>query len=152
MITDLALTTPGLLFSTVSLIMLAYTNRFLAIAKLIRDLCEKYQQKPDELTFIQIHALRKSVGLIRKLQLLCLGALLLSVVSMLFILYGDARVAIYVFGLSLVFMLASLGISVYEISISTKALHLSLSEMEVVKKKEPVPATSLLRRMYVSRN
>src|SRR5690606_1133492 len=43
---DLDLTTPALLFPAISLLLLAYTNRFLALASLIRKLHEDYKGNP----------------------------------------------------------------------------------------------------------
>ena len=43
----LDLTTPSLLFSAISLILLAYTNRFLSYASVVRALKEKHQQTHD---------------------------------------------------------------------------------------------------------
>lgn len=131
MINDIQLTTPALLFSTVSLVMLAYTNRFLALAKLIRDLHDKYVQTSDELTCRQIHLLHKRVKLVKHMQLLCICALLLSVVSMLLIAYELPVLGAYSFIIGLLLMSGSLGYSVYEISLSTQALSLVLQDMEL---------------------
>ena len=43
---ELTLTTPSILFSAISLIMLAYTNRFLAYASVIRSLKTEHEQNP----------------------------------------------------------------------------------------------------------
>jgi hypothetical protein len=39
---QLSLTTPALLFSAISLLLLAYTNRFLAYASVVRNLHARY--------------------------------------------------------------------------------------------------------------
>ena len=59
------LNTPALLFSITSLLMLAYTNRFLGIARLIRELHDKYVNKADEHILKQIKNLRMRLMLIR---------------------------------------------------------------------------------------
>ena len=45
---ELTLTTPALLFSAVSLILLAYTNRFLSYAQLVRQLRDRYMENPSD--------------------------------------------------------------------------------------------------------
>lgn len=60
---ELNLTTPTLLFSAVSLILLAYTNRFLSYAQLVRTLKEQYLQNHSEITAAQIDNLRKRLYL-----------------------------------------------------------------------------------------
>ena len=56
---ELTLTTPALLFSAVSLILLAYTNRFLSYAQLVRTLKEQHLQHPSKVTRAQIDNLRR---------------------------------------------------------------------------------------------
>ena len=46
--TRITLATPALLFSAISLLMLAFTNRFLALAALVRNLHAAYKERPDE--------------------------------------------------------------------------------------------------------
>lgn len=134
MIQNIELTTPALLFSTVSLVMLAYTNRFLALAKLIRDLYDKHHVKPDSMTMLQIQILVKRVNLVKKMQFLCVSALLLSVLSMLCLVWDVQRVSAFLFILALVLLSLSLLFSVWEISLSTQALDVSLNEMQLYSK------------------
>ena len=82
---ELTLTTPSLLFSAVSLILLAYTNRFISYASLVRTLKEKHQQTHDPKDIAQIANLRKRLYLTRSMQILGLLSLLFCVVSMFFI-------------------------------------------------------------------
>ena len=93
-----SLVTPTLLFSAVSLIMLAYTNRFLSYATLVRKLKDEYVARRSEVTAAQISNLRKRLNLTRLMQLLCISSLLLCVVSM-FLTFIDLRtVAVLCFG------------------------------------------------------
>lgn len=62
------LTTPALLFSAISLIMLAYTNRFLSYASLVRTLKEQHQKNHSSVTAAQIANLRKRLYLTRAMQ------------------------------------------------------------------------------------
>jgi hypothetical protein len=127
---ELTLTTPALLFPTVSLVLLAYTNRFLAVAGLIRKLAAEYQDKKDKKLADQIRSLRVRVRLIRDMQMLSIFALFLSVLSMFFIFEGNLLVAKYIFSVSLVSLLGSLGISLREIQISTRALAIQLKDID----------------------
>lgn len=128
---QLTLTTPALLFSAISLLLLAYTNRFLAYANVVRNLHSRYKENPDTIIVGQIRNLRKRLVLTRTMQLLGIGSLLLCVLCM-FMVYIDLQLfAEIMFGIALVMLIISLGISVREIQISVKALDLHLSDMEL---------------------
>ncbi len=127
---ELTLTTPTLLFSAVSLILLAYTNRFLSYAQLVRTLKEQYIQKHSDVTAAQIDNLRKRLYLTRSMQVLGISSLFLCVITMFLIYIGLHNTAIYVFGAALLLLIASLGISIWEIHISVKALEIHLRDME----------------------
>jgi len=130
---NIDLTTPALLFPAISLLLLAYTNRFLTLATLIRALHTKYKEDPHEILLGQIRNLRKRVILIRNMQAFGVLSLLLCVVCM-FLLFGDRQMAGRItFGVSLVLLIISLALSVYEIQISVKALKLHLGDMEEFK-------------------
>jgi hypothetical protein len=127
---ELTLTTPALLFSAVSLILLAYTNRFLGYAQLVRSLYEKFKENPDNVLLAQIKNLRRRVHLTKAMQILGVQSLLFCVGSMFLIYINFNILAIWVFGLALLQLIVSLGISAYEIHISVKALDLHLNELE----------------------
>ena len=132
---NIDLTTPALLFPAISLLLLAYTNRFLSIANLIRSLHSRYKQEPDEIILGQIRNLKLRVVMIRNMQALGVLSLLLCVVCM-FLLFGDNQTAGRItFGISLVLLILSLAFSVFEIQISIKALKIQLSDMEDLEKK-----------------
>src|SRR6056297_2837937 len=96
---QLTLATPALLFSAISLIMLAYTNRFLAYASLVRSLHAKYMEQKDKILLWQIKNLRKRLGLTRGMQVLGISSLLLCVATM-FLIYIDATMlAEIIFGI-----------------------------------------------------
>jgi|MDTD01.1.fsa_nt_gb hypothetical protein len=124
------LTTPALLFSTISLLMLAYTNRFLAIAKLIRDLHDKYLNTHSQHILSQIKNLRLRLNLIRNMQLLGVLSLLLSVVCMIVLFSQNEYWAKILFGASMAMMVVSLALSVWEITISAQALKIELQDIE----------------------
>ncbi len=127
---QLTLTTPALLFSAVSLILLAYTNRFLAYAQVVRNLHAKHQEKPNSLLIGQIQNLRKRLRLTQFMQVLGISSLLLCVLCM-FLIYVHFMVwAEILFGIALILLILSLSLSIREIQISVKALDLHLSDME----------------------
>lgn len=127
---QLTLTTPALLFSAVSLILLAYTNRFLAYASVVRNLHSTFREKPNSQLLGQIQNLRKRLRLTQTMQVLGISSLLLCVACM-FLIYVQLLVwAEILFGIALILLIFSLAISIREIQISVKALDLHLSDME----------------------
>ncbi|MDC0584521.1 DUF2721 domain-containing protein [Bacteroidales bacterium] len=127
----LTLTTPALLFSAISLLMLAYTNRFLTMAQLVRNLAEKYHVKPEERIVRQIDNLRKRIELIRQMQVFGITSLLLCVLSM-FLVYVDKNMAAeLVFGVALILLIISMVLCIWEIEISVRALNVHLSSIEM---------------------
>lgn len=127
---ELTLTTPALMFSTLSLLLLAYTNRFLGLASRIRSLHDHYIRNPDAVLFAQISSLRKRVHLIRDMQASGIVSLFLCVACMLLLFVGQVMIAQWVFGFSLLMLLISLAISFWEINISVDALNLHLKDIE----------------------
>jgi hypothetical protein len=127
---ELTISTPALLFSTVSLLMIAFTNRFLAISSLIRDLHDKFRNTPDKVLVEQIRTLHKRLRLIRTIQVLAVLSLLFSAVCMFVIYQSNQVVARYLFGGALLLQIWALLLSVWEISISIQALQIELSDME----------------------
>ena len=127
---ELSLTTPALLFSAISLILLAYTNRFMGYAQLVRTLYENFKRNPDSVLKAQITNLRRRIKLTRTMQVLGVASLFLCVVTMFLLYIGADNSATYVFGFAILLLLASLAVSLYEIQISVKALDLHLNDME----------------------
>ena len=127
---DLTLTTPALLFSSISLIMLAYTNRFLAYANVIRNLHTAYKNDPNKIIKAQIVNLRKRLYLTRSMQIFGITSLLLCVLSMFFIYVKQEFIAVWIFGLALILLIISLSLLIWEIQISVKALELHFEDIE----------------------
>lgn len=127
-----SINTPALLFPAITLLMLAYTNRFLGLATLIRNLHGKYEQAGEKRSIIheQIKNLKRRLVLIKQMQAAGIISFFLCVLSMLFIYLGYEVWAISSFGLSLGTLLLSLALSLNEIMISTHALELELKDME----------------------
>ena len=127
---NVSLTTPALLFPAISLLLLAYTNRFLTIAGLIRNLYKAYKENPSQSIKAQISNLKKRVNLIRNMQIFGILSLFLCVLSM-FLIYEELQLyGSIIFGISLILLMISLILSIIEIQISVKALNIQLSDME----------------------
>ena len=132
---EINLTTPALLFPALSLLLLAFTNRFVVLANLIRKLHDQYRETPQAIIFGQIQNLRKRVSLIKNMQAAGILSMLLCVVCMLLLFAGLAFVGKVVFAVSLLAMMISLTLSLMEISMSVGALNLVLSDLEEQKPK-----------------
>ncbi|HZX73276.1 MAG TPA: DUF2721 domain-containing protein [Cyclobacteriaceae bacterium] len=127
-----SINTPALLFPAITLLMLAYTNRFLALATLIRNLHTKYKQIEEDREIIkeQIKNLRRRLELVKQMQASGIISFFFCVLSMSSFYLEFQTWAIAIFGLSLLFLLISLGLSLNEIYISTRALEIELKDME----------------------
>jgi hypothetical protein len=126
---QLNIETPALLFSATTLILLAYTNRFLTIAQLIRELKKSYNKEENKNILLEIKNLNLRLSLIRYMQLMGLLCLFLSVFAMLVLFLGYQLMGIYLFSSSMLCLLISLGLSFWEISISVNALRLHLGDL-----------------------
>ena len=128
------LTTPSLLFSAISLILLAYTNRFLSYASVVRALKEKHPQTHDPKDIAPIANLRKRLYLTRSMQILGILSLLLCVIAMFFIYVSWQIFAAWIFGIALLLLAASLCVCIWEINISVKALEIHLEDISSKEK------------------
>ena len=127
---DLTIQTPALLFPAVSLLMLAYTNKLLAIANLVRKLYNDYEQKQQQVLLSQISNLRRRLVLIRWMQVAGVASILLCVVTMFLVYEGWQLWAKLLFTASLLLMIASLIICLVEIFLSAGALRLLLKDLQ----------------------
>ena len=143
---ELSLNTPALLFPALTLIMLAYTNRFLAISSLIRNLYRQYEKERTDMMLSQIYNLKHRLRLIRDMQVMGVLSLLSCVFSMAFIYFRLQTAAQWIFGLGLLLLAGSLFVSVYEVVISTKAQNIQLSNLEEEEKDKGFLATQLFSK------
>ncbi len=127
---EINITTPALLFPAISLLMLAYTNRFLTIATIIRNLYDRYDSVPSENLHGQIENLRYRTYLIRNMQITGVLSLLFCMISMFALFTNWITVGQWAFGIALVLMMVSMLISLRELFISVGALDLLLADME----------------------
>lgn len=126
---ELTLTTPAMLFPALSLLLLAYTNRFLAVASVIRQLHAQLKNAPVHFRQ-ELQSLRHRVNLIKHMQGLGVLSLFFCVLCMFLLFAGWVEAGKVVFGIALLLMLASLALSVREIQLSGDALNLHLKDLE----------------------
>lgn len=129
---DISINTPAILFPAISLIMLAYTNRFLALSNRVRSLHDVYKKGEENQKIIhgQIKNLRYRLNIIKNMQALGIASFLGCIACMFLIYFDEPKAANIAFALSLILFAASLFLSLIEIFRSTKALELELSDME----------------------
>lgn len=127
---DLNITTPGLIFPSISFLLIAYSNRFLAIATLIRDLKTKFSENKAEILLKQIKNLRYRLKLIRWMQAVAVFGMLLALLS-IFALYLNSKMLGNVFFIcAVVSITTSLSIALVEIMFSGRALDLELEDIQ----------------------
>ena len=131
---DISLTTPALLFPAISLLMLAYTNRFLTLATIIRNLHDRYRNAANDNLLGQIANLRYRVYLIRNMQIFGVLSLLFCVISMFALFAHWVAGGQWSFAIALILMIVSMLISLRELQISVGALDLLLMELEAEEK------------------
>lgn len=127
---EITLTTPALLFPAISLLLLAYTNRFMVLAQLVRELYKLHKEAPDLKIVGQIHNLQKRLKLIRTMQIFGASSFFACVLCMFLIFSRQIFWGELVFGLSLVLLMISLGFSIRELQISVHALNIQLEDCE----------------------
>ena len=129
---ELDLTTPALLFPAISLLLLAYTNRFLALAALMRELYARYKTQPDPQIKGQLLNLRYRIGIIRNMQAFGVASFFGCVLCMFLLFAGQNLLGTWVFGISLILLLISLALSLREIQVSIDALSLQIQDLDEV--------------------
>lgn len=129
---ELGVTTPALLFPAISLLLLAYTNRFLALAKLVRELKNQYKSGDEEAKALkpQISNLRKRIHIIQRTQEFGAVSFFLCVCCMFALYAGQTLFGSILFGGSILLLAISLALSIAEIHISVRALDLHLCDVE----------------------
>ena len=128
---DITLTTPALFFPAISLLLLAYTNRFLALGARVRELHSRVQDCGDEGIRRQIRNLRRRIVMIRNMQLCGAASMLCCVLCMFLLFAGLQTTGKIVLALSMILLIASLVVSLLELMISVEALNIQLSDCDV---------------------
>lgn len=127
---EITIETPALIFSAISLLMIAYTTRYVSLSQVIRDLSTEYKEQPTNAIKRQINSLMKRVKYIRNMQVLALTAFAINILTMIFIMIGIHHYVdlLFFFALSLVIM--SLVICIIEVSLSAQALEVLLQDIK----------------------
>lgn len=131
---NLAITTPALLFPAISLLLLAYTNRFLVTGQLIRGLSANAREGKVPKASKQIKNLKRRVYLIKQMQIFGVISLLLCTLSMYLIFLEKNTSGEILFGISLLAMAVSLFLALAEIAISTNAINYELEGIKKISK------------------
>ena len=126
---EIEITTPALLFSAITLLMLAYTNRFLALAALIRQYIALYKEKKDASILKQIRNFDIRLKIIKYTQIFGVGSFLFCVVSMFLIFVQLIIPAEIIFAISLILLFISLLLSLRELFLSIGALSVEMEEI-----------------------
>ena len=141
---EITLTTPTVLFPAITVMLLVYTNRFISISNLIRDLKKQYDTEPSDNILLQIDSLRRRVILMRNMQWLAVLTLFLSVISIFCIFENRPELAKNILVIGMVSLIASLFLSLREIHLSIYAIDL---EMKSIEHKLDMKKKSLLRKI-----
>lgn len=127
---EINVTTPAILFPALSLLLLAYTNRFVVLSGLIRILHDRYKTSQEPMLIEQIQDLRRRVRLIRNMQAAGILSMLLCVISILVLFAGLLTAGKLIFGVSLGLLVISLTLSLIEVWVSVDALNMQLSDLD----------------------
>ncbi len=127
---DITITTPALLFPAISVLFLAYSNRFLGIANRIREQHNLFNKTQSPVAKKQIDSLRLRIRFIIAMQLLAVIGIICCIIAMGLIFYGLQYYGNLAFGFSMIFIVLSLLASISELLLSTNALNIELEDME----------------------
>jgi len=127
---DITITTPALLFPAISVLFLAYANRYLAIVKRTRELHSLYNKTQSYFLKKQVDSLRRRIKLIIAMQLFSVMGIISCVLTMGLVFIGQPMYATYAFGTGMLLIVLSLLVSMWELLISTHALNIELQNIE----------------------
>ena len=126
---EIEISTPALLFPAISLLLLAYTNRFLTTGQIIRSISHQAREHSELELAGQIENLKKRLELTKWMQFFGVVSMLMCTISMFSLFLGFYDIGKKIFGLSLLTMCLSLCISLWEVYISSNALNLELKDL-----------------------
>lgn len=129
---ELTLTTPALLFPAISLLLLAYSGRFLTLANLMRELYARYRAQPDPKIRRQLDNLRYRIVIIRNMQIWGVASFFGCVLCMFVLFAGQEILGKWIFGASLLLLLVSLGLSLRELQVSIDALTVQVQDLDEI--------------------
>jgi len=126
---DMTITTPALLFPAISLLLLAYTNRFLVLTKVIRDLSSMEDDRHRDRVRRQVHSLKMRLQLIRAMQFLAVLSFAICTSAMLALFFQGMWLGKALFGVALLLLTASLLVSLVEVHYSTEAINIEIEKL-----------------------
>jgi len=127
---EITVTTPSLLFPAISLLLLAYTNRFVVLTNVIRQLSNSDGATSEVIIRRQSACLRSRLQVIRAMQTFGVLSFVACTLSMFGLLVGFMMAGKVLFGVSLVLLVASLLFSLYEVQVSTRAINIELEKLD----------------------
>ncbi len=127
---EMTITTPSLLFPAISLLLLAYTNRFVVLANVIRELSKRENASSQDLVRRQIDNLRLRIRVIQRMQALGVLSFVLCTLAMFSLLMHWVVTGQLLFAMSLILLVLSLLFSLYEVNISTEAINIELEKFD----------------------
>ena len=127
----LELTTPAVLFTSISLLISAYTSRFLTLAQLVRQLDSQYRSEPHEVLLKQIKNIQLRINIIRYTQVMGGVSFFLCALATFLIFREQNKLGEFAFGASLVALMISLLLLIIEVQISVKALNVQLDKYKL---------------------
>lgn len=127
---EMTITTPSLLFPAISLLLLAYTNRFVTLTNVIRQLGATEESSSKEIVRRQIVSLRKRLQIIRWMQANGVMSFVFCTLSMFALLLQFFLLGQALFAISLILLVVSLLFSFYEVNISTNAINIELEKFD----------------------
>jgi hypothetical protein len=127
---EMTITTPSLLFPAISLLLLAYTNRFVVLTNVIRQLSKADNATSEAIVRRQIDSLRVRIQVIRRMQAFGVLSFVLCTLSMFSLLLNWYIAGQLLFANSLILLVISLLFSFYEVNISTEAINIELEKFD----------------------
>jgi len=128
---NLNITDPAIMFSGISLLFLAYTNRYLALASVVRTLNKDLKNQDQQNRVRQIENLHLRINLIKYMQVFGVISFLFCVFAMLTLFWKNQLLGETFFIMSLVTMIISLLISLTEILKSGESLKIEFERTNV---------------------
>jgi hypothetical protein len=131
---EMTITTPSLLFPAISLLLLAYTNRFVVLTNVIRQLSNTKEDNAVVQVLVrrQMDNLRLRIQVIRRMQAFGVLSFVLCTLSMFALLMQWSITGQLLFANSLILLVISLLFSFYEVNISTEAINIELEKFDAL--------------------
>lgn len=127
----ISITDPAIMFSGISLLFLAYTNRYLSLASVVRTLNKELMKDDGKNRIQQIRNLHLRIILIKYMQAFGVLSFLFCVFAMLMLFWQNQMLGEALFITSLVTMVISLVLSLIEIIMSGQSLKIELDRTNI---------------------